>query len=86
MYNDNDSSRLKTSKYPKLALNFIIGELSKIIGITYKEFLELTLEETDILLEIVEIKQSTTSAIHDIVEEEQNKSLNEDMSGDPFFS
>jgi len=72
MYFGNKSDSLNTSKYPKLALNFIVGELSKIIGISYKEFLKLTLEETDILLEIVEVKQDATAEINTKLSEELN--------------
>jgi len=86
MYINNPSDSLETSKYVKLALNFIISEINKHTGLSYKDFLKLTLEETDILLEIVYLKQSITEKTM----EELNKDLKKDTHktedyGNPFI-
>ena len=85
MYIDNKSDKLSTSKYPKLALNFIVGELSKHIGISFKDFLKLTLEETDILLDIVTLKQNVTDTINGELQKELKKDNKKDFENDPFM-
>jgi len=74
MYIDNQSDKLSTSRYVKLALNFILGKLTDYLGISFKEFLKLTLEETDLLLDIVSLKQN--------IESETQSGLKDDLSKD----
>ena len=83
MYINNRSDKLSTSKYPKLALNFIVGELSKHIGISFKDFLKLTLEETDILLDIVSLKQTVTDTVNGELKNELDKDNKFEI--DPFM-
>jgi len=73
MHTGNKSDSLTNSKYPKLALNFIIGELSKYLGMSYKDFLKLTIEETDILLDIVTLKQESIETVNEELYKDLNK-------------
>ena len=85
IYKDDVSDKLSTSKYPKLALNYIVGELSKHTGISFKDFLKLTLEETDILLDIVTLKQNVTDTINGELQKELKKDDKKDFGNDPFM-
>ena len=83
VYKENSSSGLNTSKYPKLALNFVVGELTNHLGMSYKDFLKLTLEETDILLDIVTLKQDSVEIINDELSKDLKKE--EKRESNPFI-
>ena len=83
IHKDDSSTNLNTSKYPKLALNFVVGELTNYLGMSYKDFLKLTLEETDILLDIVTLKQDSMEAINDELYKDLNKE--EKRESNPFI-
>lgn len=83
IYKDDSSSSLNTSKYPKLALNFVVGELANYLGMSYKDFLKLTIEETDILLDIVTLKQDSVEAINDELYKDLDKE--EKRESNPFI-
>ena len=83
VYKDDSSSNLNTSKYPKLALNFVVGELTNYLGMSYKDFLKLTLEETDILLDIVTLKQDSLEAINEELYKDLDKEEKHDSN--PFI-
>jgi len=86
IYTENTSDNLDTSKYPKLALNYIIGDLAKYLGLSFTEFLKLTIEETDILLDIINLKQTVTETVNDEIQKELNdKKKPSEYSGNPFL-
>jgi len=69
-YNNIKSHSLITSKYPKLVLTYILNDLFSQTGLSINDFLKLTLEETDILIETVMLKQNIKSLINQNLQDE----------------
>ena len=69
-YNKINSHSLVTSKYPKLVLTYILNDLFSQTGLSINDFLKLTLEETDILLDIVILKQNIKSLTNQNLQDE----------------
>ncbi len=72
---------LKVSKYPRYAMDYIARELGQMLGISYKEFFKLTLEELEIILEISDLKLKIEETMNEEMMREVEK-LNNESSDD----
>jgi hypothetical protein len=82
---DNDSNDLFMTKAPVMAMNFILAELSKDLGMSYKEFMKLTIMESDLLLDIIDLKTNITQKISEEIEKENNKDNETENLNNPFL-